>query len=159
MVIPFSIADKQSESTFPKRGTRRNALMVAAVLLSIFTGWGMSEATGVTGFGRTVARQVSRDGTLAVEVNEPGIIVKIDGMDIVIAGTGDKGIRLKPGRYRFVAGKDGKLVRQELVTVTGASQPDARVRDEASPPFPPLCDESPDSSYHPSEESPSRRSS
>ena len=36
---------------------------------------------------------------------------------MVITGTGAKEIRLKPGQYKVLASKDGKLVRQELITV------------------------------------------
>jgi Leucine-rich repeat (LRR) protein len=43
--------------------------------------------------------------------------VTVDGGDVVITGAGAKEIRLKPGRYQIKANRDGKLVRQELVTV------------------------------------------
>ena len=78
------------------------------------------------------------DGTLVVEVNDAGISVEIDGAEIVITGTGGKGIGLKPGRYRFAAGKDGKLVRHELVAASREGRPVPPVSQRTFPASPPL---------------------
>ncbi len=78
----------------------------------------------------TVIRLFSPEGTLVVEVDDPGVSVKIDGSDIVITGAGAKEIRLKPGSYTVEARKDGKLVRRELVTVTRNGRQVVRVSQE-----------------------------
>ena len=96
-------------------------------------GLGFTEATGVTDFRGTVIRLFSPEGTLVVEVDDPGVSVKIDGSDIVITGAGAKEIRLKPGRYTVEASKDGKVVRQELVTVNRNGRQVVRVSQEAPP--------------------------
>ena len=50
-----------------------------------------------------------------------------------ITGAGVKEIRLQPGRYTVEASKNGKLVQQELVTVTRNGRQVVRVSREASP--------------------------
>jgi hypothetical protein len=80
-----------------------------------------------------VIRVFSPEGTLVVEVDDPGISVKIDGSDLVITGAGTKEIRLRPGRYRVEARKDGKVVRQELVSVTKNGRQVVRVSQEPPP--------------------------
>ncbi len=76
--------------------------MPAAVLLLMLAGMGMgmAEVTGVTDLRGTVTRLFSPDGTLVVEVDDPGVSLKIDGSELGITGTGSNEIRLKPGRYR-----------------------------------------------------------
>ncbi len=85
------------------------------VLLCV--GLGLGEATGVTDVRGTVIRLLSPEGTLVVEVDDPGVSVAVEGADIVITGAGAKEIRLKPGQYKVEASKDGKVLRRELVTV------------------------------------------
>src|SRR5262249_21396248 len=113
--------------------TRRKWLRVAAVLALLLAGLGVGEATGVTEVRGTVIRLFSPDGTLVVEVDDPGVSVTVDGGDVVITGAGAKEIRLKPGQYRVEASKDGKVVRQELVRVTRNGGQVVRVSQEAAP--------------------------
>jgi eukaryotic-like serine/threonine-protein kinase len=105
----------------------------AAVLLILLGGFAFTEATGVTDLQGTAIRLFSPEGTLVVEVDDPRVSVKIDGSDIVITGAGAQEIRLKPGRYKVEASKDGKLVRQQLVTVTQNGREVVRVSQEAAP--------------------------
>src|SRR5262249_28295382 len=88
------------------------------VLLALLAGLGLSEATGLTNVRGTVIRLFSPEGTLVVEVDDPGISVSLNGEELVITGAGVREIRLKPGPYDMRATKEGKLIRQELVTVT-----------------------------------------
>jgi serine/threonine protein kinase/Leucine-rich repeat (LRR) protein len=116
----------------------------AAVLVTLFGSLGVTEATGVTDFRRTVIRLLSPEGTLVVEVDDPGVSVKIDGADIVITGAGAREIRLQPGRYTVEATKNGKLVKQELVTVTKNGRRVVRVSHEPLTPLAKAARPSPD---------------
>jgi hypothetical protein len=93
----------------------------------------MGEATGVTDVRGTVIRLISPEGTLAVEVDDPGVSVTVDGGDVVITGAGAKEIRLKPGKYKVEASKDGKVVRQELVTVRRNGRQAVQISKEPGP--------------------------
>ncbi len=117
----------------PRLRIRRWAA-AAAVLLILVGSLGYAEATGITDFHGTVVRLFTPEGTLVVEVDDPGVSVKIDGSDIVITGAGAKEIRLQPGSYTVEARKDGKVVSQELVTVTKNGRQVVRVSHEAAPP-------------------------
>jgi serine/threonine protein kinase len=116
----------------PRFRTRLSA--AAAVLVMILGGLGFTEATGVTDVHGTVIRLFSPEGTLVVEVDDPGVSVKIDGPDIVITGSGAQEIRVKPGRYTVEGIKDGKIVSKELVTVAKNGKQVVRVSQEALPP-------------------------
>jgi hypothetical protein len=95
----------------------------------------MTEATGVTDLHGTVVRLFFPEGTLVVEVDDPGVRVSIDGEDLVITGAGAQEIRLKSGRHTLQAMKDGKVLKQELITVTRNGRRVVRVhREEATGP-------------------------
>jgi eukaryotic-like serine/threonine-protein kinase len=129
-----SAADKSvcpTPAIRPRFRSRRWA--AAAAVLLLLLGFGFTEATGVTHFSGTVVRLFSPEGTLVVEVDDPGVSVKIDGSDIVITGAGAKEIRLKPGSYTVEASKDGKVVSRELVAVTKNGRQVVRVSQEAPP--------------------------
>jgi hypothetical protein len=114
----------------PKRRTRRLTVMAAASLLALIAGLGLSEATGVTNVRGTVIRLFSGEGTLVVEVDDPGVSVSLDGEDLVIRGAGVREIRLKPGQYQVKATKDGKFLRQDLVTVARDRREVVRISHE-----------------------------
>jgi WD40 repeat protein len=101
------------------RSTDRLRLAAAAVFL-LFACLAASEATGVTqiaSYVATVLRIAVRDGTLVVEVDDPGVRVEVDGKAIAIRGAGLEEIRLNPGSYKVEAIRDGVPVLRELVTV------------------------------------------
>ena len=78
----------------------------------------------------TVIRIFTPEGTLLVEVDDPGVKVTVEGDGgIVITGAGLQEVRLKPGSYKVHAAKDGKPVRldQELVTITRGDKQVVRV--------------------------------
>jgi hypothetical protein len=110
--------------------TRRKWVWAAAALALLSAGLALGEATGVTNVRGTVLRLSSPEGTLVVEVDDPGVSVAVDGADVVITGTGVKDIRLKPGSYKVRASKGGKLVRQELVTVARNGRRVVRISKE-----------------------------
>ncbi|SRR5579883_31061 len=105
----------------------------AAALVGLIAGLGMGETTGVTDVRGTVIRLFAPEGTLVVEVEDPGVNVTVDGSDVVITGAGAKEIRLKPGQYKVEASKDGKVVRQELITVTRNGRQVVRISKETQP--------------------------
>jgi len=107
----------------------------AAVLLLVGTGLGLTEATGVTKLGGTVVRLFTSEGTLVVESEDPDVRITVDGEELTITGAGIKELRVKPGQYTVQAHKGGKVVRQELVTVTRNGKQVVRVSRE-SPPVP-----------------------
>ncbi|MDW8267467.1 MAG: serine/threonine-protein kinase, partial [Gemmataceae bacterium] len=118
----------------PRSPHRRRWLVAATLLITLFAGLGLTEATGVTNVRSTVIRLFSPDGTLIVEVDDPNVSVSIDGADMVITGAGAKEIRLQPGQYKLLASREGKVVQQELVTVTRNGRQVVRVSKEAVPP-------------------------
>ncbi len=115
-------------------GPTRPWLWAAAALVLLFAGLVLGEATGVTDVRGTVIRLFSPDGTLVVEVDDPGVTVTVDGSDVVITGAGAREIRLKPGQYKVEASREGKVVRQELVTVARNGRPVVRISKEVEPP-------------------------
>jgi hypothetical protein len=131
-LLSSEILDAAPTLRQPRLGTRRWAT-AAAVLLVLLGGLGFTEATGFTNVRGTVIRLFSPEGTLVVEVDDPKVSVKIVGSEVVITGAGAQEIRLKPGSYTVVASKDGRLVRQELVTVTNNGREVVRVSQETQP--------------------------
>jgi hypothetical protein len=110
-----------------RRGPLRHWAMAAAVLVALFGGLGLTEATGVTHVRElvtTVLRIHTPEGTLAVEVNDPQVKVTIDGdgEEIVITGAGPQEVRLRPGRYQVRASKAGVYVASsDTARMSGAS--------------------------------------
>jgi serine/threonine protein kinase/Leucine-rich repeat (LRR) protein len=127
---PEEIPKPASWIRWPRFVNRRWAAVLALSLV-LFGCLGLAEATGVTDFHDTVLRLFAPEGTLVVEVEDPGVSVKIDGPDIVITGAGAREIRLTPGKYMVEARKHGKVVSRELVTVTRNGRRIVRVSQEA----------------------------
>src|SRR5262249_22498572 len=71
---------KSEDATAAPRHPRRWA--AAAALLLLVAGVGFTEGTGVTNFRGTVVRLFSPEGTLVVEVDDPGVSVQIDGSEL-----------------------------------------------------------------------------
>jgi sugar lactone lactonase YvrE len=115
------------------RPTRHRWRGAAAALVLLAVGLGAGEATGLTDVRGTVIRLLSPEGTLVVEVDDPGVSVAVDGGDVVISGAGVREVRLKPGQYKVQASKDGQVVRQELVTIARNGWQVVRVSQEAAP--------------------------
>jgi WD40 repeat protein len=114
-------------------GHARRWAIAAAVFVLVFGGLSLTEATGVTRLTATVIRILTPDGTLVVEVDDPAVKVTVEGDgDLVITGTGAQEVRLRPGSYRVLATKDGKPVRDELVTITRGDKQVVKVGLELS---------------------------
>jgi formylglycine-generating enzyme required for sulfatase activity/serine/threonine protein kinase len=113
------ISEKIEPRGAPRIFQQPLAKVAAVVLLLLLLGVTLTEATGVTNVASTVFQVAfPGKGTLMIESNDPGIKVSIDGEELTIEGAGVKELTLRPGDYQFAATKDGKPVRQELVTVT-----------------------------------------
>jgi serine/threonine protein kinase len=92
--------------------------LTVAVVLLVVGGLGLTEATGVTTLAATVIRALNPDGTLVVEVDDSQVQVTIEGDDgMVVTGTGPQQIRLKAGSYRVLVAKDGKTIKEELISI------------------------------------------
>jgi hypothetical protein len=131
---PAAKLSAEKPAPVPARRPRRRRMMAAAALLALLAGLALSEATGVTNVVRgTVIRLFSGEGTLVVEVDDPGVSVSLDGGELVIKGAGVREIRLKPGQYQVKATKDGKLLRHELVTVAKDGRQVVRISREPTP--------------------------
>ena len=128
-------ANALPRATMPRHGSRHNRFWAAVAALFVLSVVGLSftEATGVTRMRATVIRLFSPEGTLIVEVGDPGVSVTVDGEDTIIQGAGVKEIHLKPGQYKVKASKDGRTVREELVTVERNGKRVVRVSREADP--------------------------
>ena len=72
-------------------------------------------------------------GTLAVEVDDPRVRVRIDGEDVVLSGAGIQEIRVQPGRHEVTAEKDGAPVHDEVITVERNGKRLVRVTRERTP--------------------------
>jgi WD40 repeat protein/tRNA A-37 threonylcarbamoyl transferase component Bud32 len=117
--LPEQTAEVSRPSPPPGRAGRGRWALAAAILLVLLGGLALTEATGVTRLATTVIRVFTTDGTLVVEVEDPSVNVTIEGEGgLVITGAGPQEVRLRPGSYRLQATKDGKPVKQEVVTIT-----------------------------------------
>ena len=105
----------------PARRRLHPLSMAAAPLLVAITGIGVTDAAGLTqvsDFVATILRIKTADGTLIVKVEDPAVKVQVDGDEIVIGGTGQQEVRLRPGRHRVQATRDGQPVRDDFVTIS-----------------------------------------
>jgi serine/threonine protein kinase len=112
--------DLDPRAIMPLRRARRRLPLVASLFLLSVAGLGASEAAGLTqvaDFVATILRIKTPDGTMVIKVDEPNVKVQIDGDTVVIGGAGPQEIRLPVGRHRVQAIKDGKAVRDQLVTI------------------------------------------
>jgi WD40 repeat protein len=113
--------DVELPATVARRRVRRPLALAAAVSLLAVAGLGATEAAGLTNvsdFVVTVYRIVTSEGTLIVQVNDSTAKVQIDGDLVIIGGAGDQEIRLRAGSHRVQTIKNGKPVRDQLVTIT-----------------------------------------
>ncbi|MBN70601.1 MAG: hypothetical protein CME32_15135 [Gimesia sp.] len=104
----------------------------AAILIVLLSSFSFTEATGITNVRGTVIRLFSPEGTLVIEVEDPGVSISLDGQEMVITGAGVKELRLKPGQYQLQATKNGEVLRQELITVTRNGRQVVRVSRETA---------------------------
>ena len=105
----------------PRSRIRRLAALAAGLAVVAVGGLGVTEAAGLTqvsDFVATVLRIKTPEGTLIVKVEDPSVKIQVDGEELVIQNAGEQEIRLRAGSHRVQAIKDGKAVRDQLVTIT-----------------------------------------
>ena len=78
----------------------------------------------------TVLRLKTPEGVLVIETDDPSVAIKVDDNDVVISGAGIKELRLSAGSHRVETLKEGKPVREELVTITRGGRKVVSVRRE-----------------------------
>src|SRR5205085_12622782 len=92
----------------PCRRSWRRPLAMAAAFLALL----------VCGLGATVITVRTNQGTLVIEVDDPGVKVTVEGDNIIVADPDGAEIRLRPGDYKVKATKDGKVIDNQPVTIS-----------------------------------------
>ena len=108
-------------TTMPMSGRRHRLALAAAVILLAVAGLGVTEAAGltqVTELVATILRIKTSDGTLVIKVDDPDVKVQIDGDTVVIGAGGSQEVRLRAGSHRVQTIKEGKAVRDQMITIT-----------------------------------------
>ena len=76
------------------------------------------------------------DGVLSIAVDDPNVKVSVEGEGgIVITGPGPQEVRLRPGSYRLSAKRDGKTLKDELVTITRGGKQVVTINREPNEPL------------------------
>jgi Protein kinase domain len=107
--------------------------VAAAVLLGLAATLGIAEGTGATKIAATVVQLLTPEGTLVVEMTDPGVKVTIEGDGgLVITGAGLHEVSLKPGSYKLQADKNGQPValERELVSIAKGGREVVKVKFE-----------------------------
>jgi hypothetical protein len=133
------LLDFDPPATKTLQGRRRRLAGVAALLLLSAVVLGASEATGLTqvsDFVATILRIRTPEGMLVIKGNDPGVKVQLDGKDLVITGTGLQEIRLRAGAHRLAVIKNGRPVREEIVSITRGGKEVVNVALEPADPGP-----------------------
>ena len=107
----------------PARNRRAIALWGAITVCLMLAGLsclpGARAAAGqAVSYVATVLRLKTPEGTLVVEADDPDVGIKLDGSELVVTGAGVKELRLSVGKHNVQALKDGKVLRDELVTIS-----------------------------------------
>ncbi|HUG90078.1 MAG TPA: protein kinase [Planctomycetaceae bacterium] len=100
----------------------------ASLVLVPLVAFGLTETTGVTQVVPTIVRVLTGEGTLVVEIDDPAVSVHIDGEDLVVKGAGVHEVRVTPGKHQVQALKDGRPVREELVSISRGGKQVIRIQ-------------------------------
>ncbi len=111
---------------------RRRWPTIAAAMLVLAVGLGITEATVMAQLTSTVMRLTTGSGTLVIETDDPSVKVTIDDKEISIRGAGIEEFVFKPGQYQVAADKDGESVSQQLATITRGGKEVVRVTLEGN---------------------------
>jgi serine/threonine protein kinase/WD40 repeat protein len=78
-------------------------------------------------------------GTLVVNIDDPNVTVKIDGDELNITGPGPQEISLPPGSHLVQSTRDGRSVRQEMVSIPEGAKHVLDIRFPSVGPNPPVA--------------------
>jgi tRNA A-37 threonylcarbamoyl transferase component Bud32 len=115
---PVALPKARKPDASPNPACSRRWTAAAAIVLLAAAILGITEAAGVTQLSGTVVRIITGEGSLVIETNDPTIEVSLDGEELTIRGGGVNQFKFRPGQYQFVATKNGRPIKQELVTIT-----------------------------------------
>ncbi len=108
------------------------ALPVCLMLAGLLSFPAIRVAAGqAASYMATVLRLKTPDGTLVVETDDPNVGIKLDGSELVVTGAGVKVLRLSVGKHSVQAVKDGRILRDELVTISRGGRTVLTVHREA----------------------------
>src|SRR5579883_2658427 len=131
------LAGESGLATAPSRSRARSWrwATAAAVVVTGLVGLGWTRATEVTKLAEAVAtilRIHTPRGVLVLQVDDPAVKVRVDDQaeEIVLNGAGLHELRLRPGQHRVQALKEGKLVYEELLTITKGGRSVAKIGRE-----------------------------
>ncbi|MFO0892855.1 MAG: protein kinase [Isosphaeraceae bacterium] len=119
----------------PARNHRAAALwgaIPATLLVGVLLGFPAAReaAAQAARYVATVLRLKTPEGTLVIETDDPAVGIKLDGNELVVTGAGIKELRLSVGKHNVQAVKDGKILRDELVTIERGGRKVLSVRRE-----------------------------
>ncbi|QDV35169.1 protein kinase domain-containing protein [Tautonia plasticadhaerens] len=77
-----------------------------------------------------VLRLKTPSGVLVIETDDPGVSIRLDGSDLIVAGAGVKELKLDVGPHSVEAIRDGEVIREELVTITRGDRTLLSIRRE-----------------------------
>lgn len=106
--------------------TRRWLPAVVAASL-VVGGLIITEATGFTDFALTIIRIAQGDGTLVIEIDDPGITVKVDGEAVIITGAGPSEVRVTPGKHKVTFAFGDRTLDEQMVTVSRGGRDVVRI--------------------------------
>jgi Protein kinase domain len=113
------------------------AFPVCLMLAGLLMFPGVRGAAGqAANYVATVLRLKTPEGTLVVETDDPSVGITLDGSELVITGAGVKELRLSVGQHSVQTVKGGRILRDELVTISRGGRTVLTVRREADNPAP-----------------------
>jgi WD40 repeat protein len=126
----------------PVRNRRAIALWglipVCLILAGLMSVSSVREAAGqAVNYVATVLRLKTPEGTLVIETDDPGVKINLDGSTLIVTGAGINELRLSVGKHNVQALKDGRILRDELVTIQRGGRTVLSVRREPEPESPP----------------------
>ena len=148
--VPAERAQESPETVRPRKSRpalQRPLVRVAAVVLVLFAGLAITEATGVTELASTLNRIAMGEGTLIVEVDDPGLSVTVarNGEELTVSDGTYHMFTLRPGQREVVVSRDGEMLSHQLVTITRNERTVVRLSPETDLSLATPVDVAPDS--------------
>lgn len=115
-----AVAPLPTAADADNNGRRKRPGWLLLSVLIMLTVFGITEAAGVTGvieFLGIVLKLRTPEGTLVVEIEDPGVSVSVDGSEVVVDGVGIHELRLKPGKHTWTTKRNGALAKSSWVTI------------------------------------------